>query len=168
VTLSKVARWQNIGEAILLLMHNLQGRSIMEEFIDERFMDNRILPTTWAELKERHLVRETSIRYGYTLSGPGWIAGLKLRDEFDTDELKAMTGKLCAALKDIVKGRQDEAIVHVTELADDSDIAEAFIRNAIESDLIRELFGTKGAAWASYEDRGKFIVVPIGFGTEPL
>jgi hypothetical protein len=125
---SKDARWQNIEEAILLLMDNLCGRSILEEFIDERSRDDRILPRTWEELTNRGLVRRTSTRYIYTLSGIGWIAGLKLREEFDTDELKSMTGRFCAALKDKVKGRQDEAMALVTELALDSDLPESFIR----------------------------------------
>lgn len=88
MTLSKETRRQNLREAILLLMDNLHGRSIMEAFIDERFLDNRILPTTWEEMKKQYLVRETNSRFTYALSGPGWIAGLKLRGEFDTDELK--------------------------------------------------------------------------------
>lgn len=167
MTLSKEARWQNLREAVQLLMDNLHGRSIMEVFISER-SDPRILPVTWDELKKRYLIRETNSRYMFTLSGPGWIEGLKLRDEFDTAEMKAMTGKLCAALKDRVKGRQYEALVHVAQLAADSGLPEAFIRNAIESDLIHEQFGTEGAAWASYEDRGKLVRIPVGFGTPPL
>ena len=166
MTLSKDARRQNLDEAILLLMDALHGRSIMEVFIDERSVDPRILPTTWGELKERGLVKETNSRYTYVLSGPGWIKGLKLRGKFDSDKLNVMTGGLCAALKDRVKGRQDEAFVQVAQLAADSGLPEAFIRNAVESDLIREKFGTKGARWAS--GSLNFIVVPVGFGMEPF
>src|ERR1700676_1077870 len=100
MTLSKEVRWRNLEEAILLLMDELCGRSILEVFIEEQYLDDRIQPTTWDELKERYLVRQTNVQSIYTLSGPGWLAGLKLRNEFDTDDLKAMAGKLCGALKD--------------------------------------------------------------------
>lgn len=170
MTLSKTDRQKNLDEALLLLMEDLHGCSvsIMGAFINERFLDSRILRTTWDELKERHLVRETNSRYMYTLSGNGWIQGLKLRGEYCTDELKAITRKLSAALKDKLKGRQCEEMVTVAEVAEKSGLPEAFIRNAIESDLIHELFGTKGATWASDEDRGKFISIPVGFGQKPL
>jgi hypothetical protein len=59
-------------------------------------------------------------------------------------------------------------MVTVAEVADKSGLPEAFIRNAIESDLIHKLLGRKGATWASNEDRGKFITIPVGFGQEPL
>ena len=62
MTLPIDARRQNLREAILLLMDNLHGRSIMEAFIDERSIDSRILPTTWDELKEHYLVRPTGSR----------------------------------------------------------------------------------------------------------
>jgi hypothetical protein len=168
MTKSREDRLASIDEAILLLMDNLHGRSIMEVFIDERFMDDRILSTTWDELKDRYFVRETNSRYTYTLSGLGWIIGLKLRGDFETDALKGMAGALCAALKDRVKGRQDDAMVQVAELAVETGIPEAFIRNAVEADLFYELFGTKGAAWASFEDRRRFILIPRGFGMQLL
>ena len=168
MTLSQEARRKNLHEAILLLMENLHGQSFMEEFIDERHLDRRISPTTWKELRDQHFVRETNSRYTYTLSGPGWIAGLKLRGEFDSNELKELTGKLCGALKDRVKGRSSEELVSVAELSAATGIPEAFIRNAVESDLIGELFSIKGAAWESYEDRGKFIHIPEDFGMRLL
>ena len=73
MTLSKTDRQKNLDEALLLLMDDLHGCSIsiMGSFIDERSLGNRILPTTWDELKEHHLVRETNSRYTYTLSGNG-------------------------------------------------------------------------------------------------
>ena len=83
-------------------------------------------------------------------------------NQFDTPEMTSKAGKLCAALKDRVKGRQYEQIVHVSEIATETDLSEDFVRDAIESDLIRELFGTKGAGWATPEDRGKFIEIPVG------
>ena len=165
MTLSKDARRQNLDDAVLMLMENLCGRSIMESFIDERFLDAGILPTTWEELKARYLVRTTNVRCMYTLSGLGWIHGLKLRDEFDSAEMRELAGRLCAALKDKVKGRRSDEMVSVAELAAETKIPESFIRNAVESNLIEKLFGVKDAEW---EDRGKFINIPLIFGMRPL
>jgi hypothetical protein len=168
MTLSKEARSNSLTEAILLLFDNLCDQSIFEVFIDEWSLDDRILPTTWIELKERGLVRQTSVGRYYTLSGAGWLVALKLRSEFDTDAMRQMAGRLCKALKNKIKGRQIEEVVHVDGLAAESGLPAAFIRNAIDSDLIAELFGIKGAGWASFEDRAKFISIPVDFGMEPL
>lgn len=167
MTLSTEARRQNLDEAILLLIGNLGNRSIFEVFIEERVLDDRILPSTWDELKRRYLVRETNCRSIYTLSGPGWIVGLRLRNEFDTDELSAKTGRLCAALKDRVKSRKFNAVVRADQLAVDSGIEVAFIRNAIESDLIGQLFHVIGADWV-HQYRGTLVSIPRDFGLEPL
>lgn len=168
VTLSKEVRIEKLDEAILFLMSKLHGRSILEVFIQERYLDHRILPSTWDELKRRHLVRETNGQSIYTLSGPGWIAGLKLCNEFDTPELRATTGRLCAALKGRVKGREYRAIAHVDELAADSGVPAAFIRNAIESDLIGQLFNVIGADWVSHRHRATMVSIPRDFGMELL
>ena len=79
-----------------------------------------------------------------------------------------IAGLRSKALKDKIKGRQFEAAVHVEELAAESGLPAAFVRNAIDSDLIAELFGIKGAAWASFEDRAKFVSIPVDLGMEPL
>jgi hypothetical protein len=167
MTLSKDARWKNLDDALLVLMDKVQGQTFLAVFVDERSLDSRILPTTWIELKNRYLVRQAMSWY-YTLSGSGWIEGLKLLNQLDTPEMKSKAGKLCAALKDRVKGRQYEQIAHVSEIATEADLSEDFVRDAIESDLIRELFGTKGAGWATPEDRGKFIEIPVDFGLQDL
>lgn len=166
MTLPKDARSENLDEAILLLMDALHGLSAMEVLIDERYdIDKRIVPTTWSQLKKQYLVRQTNNnRWAYTLSGYGWIRGLKLRGEFDTDEMKQKTGKLAAALKLRIKSvnREYDQFAGVSELATETGLPEAFIRNAIESNLIEELFGTIGAEWAS--DRGRSIRIPNDFG----
>jgi len=169
MTLSKEERWKNLEESILLLMDNLHGESFLARFIDDWAVDSRILATTWKLLKDRGLVRQTgnAQRY-YTLSGYGWITGLKLLDKFDTPEMRGKTGKLCAALKDKVKGRQFEQVAHVQEIAIAAGLDQDFVRDAIESNLIGELFGIQGAEWHSYDGRGAFILIPVDFGQEPL
>ena len=170
MTLSRHSLFKNLDDAILILIDNLHGQSMLEVFIDERHdVDQRILPTTWSKLKEQYLVRQISnSRWTYTLSGYGWIRGLKLRGEFDTPEIKQNAGKLAAALKQKVKAvnRAYDQHTDVSELASETGLSEAFIRNAIESSLIRELFGTKDAAW-DRDGRGRFIRVPNDFGHEP-
>jgi hypothetical protein len=169
MSLSKEARLQNREKAILLLMDELHGRCFMGVFIDERHdVDKRILPTTWKELKDQGFVRQTNSRWSYTLSGRGWITGLKLLSQLDTDEMKAKVGTLCAVLKAKVKGRADDNYATVDEIASESGLPDDFVRDAIESDLIQELFGTKGAEWGGHEDRGRFIRIPNDFGLQPL
>ena len=168
MSFSKEARLQNIADAILLLMENTHGQSFMGTFIDERSVDARILPTTWSELKTRYLVRETNCRWTYTLSGRGWILGLKLLGQFDTEQMKAKAGKLAGALKDRAKGRQYDNFAGVEEIAAETGLSDDFVRDAIESDLFGELFGRKGAEWAGPYDRGRTIRIPNDFGLEHL
>lgn len=168
MSLSKEARLQNLDEAIRLLMGRLHGVCFMGVFIDERYdVDERILPTTWEELKSRSLVRQTNSRWSYTLSGRGWIVGLKLLGQFDTDEMKDKVGALCAVLKAKVNGRAHANYAAVGDIAKESGLSDDFVRDAIESDLIRELFGTKGAEWSPH-DRGRSIRIPSDFGLLPL
>ena len=94
MTLSKDARWENVAQALLLLTDRTQHTSIMEVFIDEWMLGDEILPTTWDELKRRGLVRSASTGRYYTLSGDGWLAALKLKNELDTPEMKLKAGKL--------------------------------------------------------------------------
>src|ERR1035438_9367949 len=90
MTLSKDARSTNLDDAVLILMDNLHGQSAMEVFIDERYLDSRILGTTWSQLKEQSLVRQANnSRWLYTLSGYGLLHGLKMRGEFDTEETRS-------------------------------------------------------------------------------
>jgi len=169
MTLSRDARRKNLEDALLILMDDVGSQTFLTAFINERSLDSRILPTTWLELKNQYLVREAMYGSGYyTLTGSGWIAGLKLLNQFDTPEMKLRAGKLCAALKDRVKGRQYEQMATVGEIATKADLSEDFVRDAIESDLIRELFGTKGAGWAAPDGRGKFIEIPVDFGHPDL
>lgn len=170
MSLSKEARLKNLEDAVLLLMDNIhESQSIMEVFIDDRSLDARILPTTWNELRRYGFVREcNNSSFYYTLSGRGWLTALGIRGQLDTPDMKAKTGRLCAALKDRVKGRDHGVVVHVSEVAAGASLTEAFVRNAIESRLIQEIFGITGADWAGYDDRGKFILIPNDFGLEPL
>jgi hypothetical protein len=59
-----------------------------------------VLRTTWNELAERELVKPRSFDR-YELTGPGWIAGLRITGAFDNDEFLRKTGK-------VGKRRQDE------------------------------------------------------------
>jgi hypothetical protein len=140
----------------------------MEVFIDERYLDSRILGTTWSQLKEQSLVRQANnSRWLYTLSGYGLLHGLKMRGEFDTEETRQKTGKLAAALKRRIKSvnRECDQFADVGELTTETGLSQEFIRNAIEASFIEELFGTRGAEWDS-SGRGRSIRIPNQFGHE--
>src|ERR1700730_12587367 len=146
MTISKDDRSTNLDDALLLMLDELQGRSVMEVFIDERHRDSRILPTTWSQLKEQYLVRETNNCRGmFTLSGYGLIRALKMRDEFDTEDMRQQNRKLAADLKRKIKSvnREYDQFAGVDEMATETGLPEEFIRNAIEANFIEELFGTR-------------------------
>src|SRR6266702_1441058 len=73
--------------------------------------------TTWDELTERNLVKARP-HDRYELTGPGWIAGLKLTGKFAEPEFLKIAGKLSAALKARVKAsnRQQCGFTDRTEL----------------------------------------------------
>lgn len=168
MSLSRETRLQKLAEALILLVKRAEGDCFMGVFIDERFLPTEIHEAIWDELKERGFVRETNSKWSYTLSGYGWITGMKVLAQLETEEMEQKAGKLAAALKERVKGRHHDNFVAVSELAQETGLTEHFIRDAIESDLIGELFGRRGAEWAGPFDRGRNIRIPKRFGLEPV
>ena len=162
MTHSTKTRQADIERALLTFMGNLHDSSILEVFIEPDSHDT-ILPTTWNELIEQHLLRETNVPLVYTLSGEGWIMGLLLRSEYGTPQMREMAGKLCKTLKGRLKDRKQDEMATVDDVAAESGLPSAFIRNAIEANLIERLFDVKGASWASPQDRGRFINIPNDF-----
>ena len=63
------------------------------------------LPTTWDELQQRGIVsdKSTLTRPQYSLTPDGWADGLVSRPP---DDLQERCGRLAAALKQVVKGRE--------------------------------------------------------------
>lgn len=66
----------------------------------------RRLRTTWDELAERGMIKPRTFDR-YELTGPGWVAGLRLI-EFSIEELRCKAGLLQAAFKARIKPENRE------------------------------------------------------------
>jgi hypothetical protein len=150
--------------ALRLILQNLTpGRPYAWEEADgdtEPF--TVILPTTWSALDREGLVNTHGFNR-YELTSSGWIAALKITDRFNTPEMKEKAGKLAASLKRRVDGRQHDGSADMTELAQETGLDEAFIYDAVDSHLLRHLFGIIDAYWAPDDRMRNYIDVPIDF-----
>jgi hypothetical protein len=124
--------------------------------------------TTWDELAEQNLVKAWTYDR-YWLTGPGWIAGLKLTGRFKAPEFQQMVGKLSAALKARVKAinRDQWGGAGRAELARETGLTEFFIQDVIDSHLLREM-GDIDASWGKGDSMKNYIDIPPRFGLEPL
>lgn len=104
------------------------------------------------------------------LTGPGWIVGLKLTGKFEEPEFRREAGKLQAALKARVKpgNRQQWGGASRTELAREVGLSEFFIYDAIDSHLLRELFGVIDARWSDGDNMKNWIDIPPRLGLNEL
>jgi hypothetical protein len=121
-----------------------------------------ILPTTWRALERKRLVKGSSYNR-FKLTASGWIAALKVTGSFDTPEMKDKAGRLAAALKRQVDGRKHDGSVERSELAQETGLEESFIYDAIDSHLLRHLFGRIDAHWATDDQNNNYIDIPSDF-----
>jgi len=166
MTISKTKQLENLDLAFRLILVELGGRAIFEAFFDPRsdsFAD--ILATTWKELCDQRWLEERDL-YGcphYRLTGTGWMEALWRTGAGKKTELQERSGGLAGALKGHVKGRNQDAIVELSKLAEESGLSPGWVFNAIESNLIEAVHRKRGAQW---EDRGTLIRVPLNFGMD--
>ena len=125
-----------------------------------------ISPTTWDDLVDAGFVHLYTSGFPlYSLTGAGWIAALNIAGKWNTEELREKTGVLSSSLKRHVEGRQVDANVPVMQVVQESGLEENWIRNAIESHLIRELFHQIDAEWDPGDpDFNNHILIPRRFG----
>ena len=164
MSLSNRDREDNIVVALRLLMQDL-GEPYEWQVHDagpEKFSD--VHHTTWDELVERGLVKRTFGRY--SLTGDGWIEGLKVTGLFDDLNFRKKAGQLSEALKARVKknGRREWGYADRTELASETGLPEFFIYDAVDSHLLRAMFNTTDAEWAPNDQNKNSIDIPPRFG----
>jgi len=126
-----------------------------------------IFPTTWDDLVDNGWLHPYEGRLSplYSLTGSGWIAALKLVGQWDSDELKKNAADLSATLKRYVEKRKTDVQVTVAQVTTESGLEENWIRNAIESHLIRELFHQIDAEWDPGDPTfNNHILIPRRFG----
>lgn len=169
VSLSKEERLRNIELALKLMLRDLGQNGIdgcLFELRSEVFKD--VESTTWRQLQEMFLIErmDTMGNPACRLTGAGWRVALDMVWEDNKQVLQDALSKLAAALKDAVKGREEDAFVSLHSVASTCGLPENWVYNAIESRLLEHKFNMKGAYW--YENRPPLIRVPLDFGLEPL
>jgi hypothetical protein len=163
MSLSNKEREGNIVLAIRLMMQDLGEPYEWQEHdaATEKFAD--VHRTTWDELVERGLVKASTFDR-YSLTGDGWIAGLKVIGQFDDPNFREKAGKLCRALKARVKDGREWGCADRTELASETGLSEFFIYDAIDSHLLREMSNRTDATWSPDDQMKNSIDIPPRFG----
>jgi hypothetical protein len=164
MTLSTDDRRKNLNEALIAFINRLG---------DGWFSDFRITPTdypdvlktTWPELTNRSFLEDKNENVtSYQFTPRGYITALKLSGRSNEQQFREGLGKLCGVLKDCVKDRNNFDFIVFQELVRKSGVSEAFAHNALDADLIGNIFGIIGADWAGEN----LVKVPPNFGLTPL
>lgn len=100
----------------------------------------------------------------YKMESSGYLQALRMSGRSKDPKFRSDLGKMCAALKGRVKGRSASDFVGLYELMTETGLSEAFIRNAVDADLFRNVFGNAGVEWAG----DHAIHVPHTFGLEEI
>ena len=168
MTASKSDRIDNLELALRLMLENLPADRPYEwEQLDgDTAAFSAVFPTTWKALSRRGFVKQLSFN-SYRFMPEGWIEALRVTGLFTSQDLQEKAGKLSAALKKRIKGRQDDVLVSRTELANETGLTESFVYNAIDSHLLLQLFGRIDAHWAPGDHMKHYIEIPVEFGHEP-
>jgi len=163
MSLSNKEREENIFLAVRLMMQDLGEPYEWQEHdaTTEKFAE--VYRTTWDDLAEWGLVKARTFGR-YSLTGDGWIAGLKLVGLFDDVIFREKTGKLSKALKATVKNGREWGCADRMELASATGLSEFFIYDAIDSHLLREMFNRTDATWSLDDQMKNSIDIPPRFG----
>jgi len=162
MSLSNKQRLDNADLALSKFLKAADGKWFIHAFFngeDPVFSD--ILSTTWDELRRRHYIAPALVN-SFVLTGYGWRIALEKADK--KKEFTEQLGRLCASLKKRIDGRTQQAFTNVEDLARETGLDDYFIRNVIDSDLIRHWLNRHSAKWADPRSPGNLIIVPIGFG----
>jgi len=144
-------------------------RTVSFSSADEEVKD--VLPTTWRELLDDHLIDDKYSAMGlarFRLTPAGWLRALASDPSIiDSDALRDRCRQLARALKAVVKGRDEhyDLFVHIQEIASATGIPEGWIYNAIRSRLLSVVFPRD--RWDVQEDKGMLRISPT-FGLNAL
>ena len=161
MSLSMDERLKARADALALMLDRLGDKALdTEVFNMNEDPFNRVPKTTWRELEEHGFTE----RCGYLqceFTGLGWYKALLVTDRIEDAQFKDRLSKLTAAMKDKVKGRNEDAYLYTDQLASAAGVSEDFVINAIESRLIDHHFKIQGAEW---EHQWKLVRIPLEFG----
>jgi hypothetical protein len=169
MSVSEKDRLDNIELALRLMMQDLGEPYGWQEHDAKTAKFGPVLRTTWEELAERGLVNARTFDR-YELTGPGWIAGLRVAGAFEDDEFRRKSGLLQKALKARIKpeNRDQWGSADRTELANETGLSEFFVYDAIDSHLLEALFDIVDAGWAEGDEMKNYIDIPPRFGLKRL
>jgi hypothetical protein len=164
MTLSVDDRRANLREALISFLNALGDRQFDHFFIEPAKFPE-VLPTTWVELTNRHWIEEVDMNGALCkFTSFGYVMALRSSGCADEAQFREDLGKLCKALKDSMKGRTTESLIDFYALVKGSGLPEAFVKNALDADLIGEMLCRVGAQW----EGDTIIKVPPNFGLTPL
>ena len=156
------------GDKALRLLLTLLGdhRIASVRIVDKSPEAEQILQTTWLDLTEAGLVTRHGRIGGtkYSLTPRGWLRALEIVGELDSANFQTRFGKLTAFLKDLVKGRREDALTQVSEVASKIQESEAWVANMLASEVWR----VRGQYGADLHEMGQDIDVPLNFGMERI
>ena len=135
MSLSKAERHENIQDTLRIALSYLGDNAISGKWLDASDpVFGNVLPTTWKHLADtRHAVEHRT------------------------------STSLCAAFKDTLKDRQNQAYPILRGFAEHTGIPEQFIFNVVESRIIEYCFKQHGVAW---QTPGAVIRIPIDVGLD--
>ena len=167
MSLSKEDRLKNIKDALKIMLDRLGERGMYVEFFspqDPSF--SNIHSTTWQEMERRGLIRGHHMQQSdsYDMCGPGWFYAMELAGKLDTPEFNERFGKLSAAVKRKVDGRQQRQPTTVEALAQETALPAHWIYNIIKSNVWRHRNHRIGVEF----DHQEVVWIPSDFNMEPL
>lgn len=168
MTLSASDRRKNLNEALVLLQNSVDDRRFDQQlFRPTEFGD--ILPTTLKTLTDKDWLEEVVRTIGgpqfYRFTARGYLEALEISGRSREPQFLSQLGHLCRALKRHVDGRNDDAFVHIQQIADQAAVSVPLVYNAIECNLIDHIFRRTGARWYG-STKGQLITIPVNFGQE--
>ncbi len=163
MTLSERDRRANLETALSLMMKEVGDKAINVTLFDPKAATfQAIYNTTWKDLEHKRWVERHHEKY--RLTGDGWLRGLQRPYTQLTERLRQLAG----TLKHYMKGRSSDKIVALSQVAQDANLPEGWVFNAIETNLLVELsmkYRESGPYWS---DRGRLVVIPLDFGIDPV
>ncbi len=125
-----------------------------------------VLRTTWEELLGAEYVEQIGTRY--RLTPKGWLVAIEASRGAASKEHQERLGRVLAAMKKRVKGREEPDVVELRTLAQQSGEPEGWIFNVVDSRASSSLqSGRVGASWFGNE-RGRLVEIPVNFNLEPV
>jgi hypothetical protein len=123
------------------------------------------LATTVAEMEGKGLCRLAMFLSNprpYELTCSGWFEAQRIAGRFETADFNERRARLCAALKGAVKGRSNDAVLTISELAQLASVPEGWVLNVLEAQTLDNLSPQHGYG-LQVLDRGA-VIVPTTFG----